>query len=70
MISPLLIGQHPFYAVTIGIMRKIIVDIMGGDNAPEAPLAAVSKAYHASKELSFVLVGKKENEEIKNSYNT
>lgn len=60
MISPLLIGQHPFYAVTIGVMRKIIVDIMGGDNAPEAPLAAVSKAYHASKELSFVLVGKKE----------
>ena len=59
MISPLLIGQHPFYAVTIGVMKKIIV-VMGGDNAPEAPLAAVSKAYQASKELSFVLVGKKE----------
>ena len=41
-------------------MIKIIVDAMGGDNAPAAPVEGAVKALSADKEIYVILAGKKE----------
>ena len=48
-------------------MIKIIVDAMGGDNAPAAPVEGAVKALSADKEIYIILAGKKEviEEELK-----
>ena len=42
-------------------IMKIILDAMGGDNAPEAPVIGTLDALGAMPEYSYVLVGR-ENE--------
>ena len=41
-------------------MRKILVDVHGGDSAPKAPLEASKIALNSRKDLNLVLCGKKE----------
>ena len=41
-------------------MVKIIVDAMGGDNAPAAPVEGAVKALEADKELYLILAGRAE----------
>ena len=43
----------------LGWYMKIIVDAMGGDNAPEQIVIGAIEAIKADKDLSVVLVGKK-----------
>ena len=38
---------------------KIVVDAMGGDNAPQVPVEASVKAVN-SKDINIILTGKKE----------
>ena len=48
-------------------MIKILVDAMGGDNAPAAPVEGAVKALEADKEVYLILAGKQEviEEELK-----
>ena len=41
-------------------MIKILVDAMGGDNAPAAPVEGSVRALNNDKELYLVLTGKKD----------
>ena len=54
-------------------MIKIIVDAMGGDNAPAAIVEGAVKALEGDKELYLILAGRQEvvEEELKKySYDT
>ena len=48
-------------------MIKILVDAMGGDNAPAAPVEGAVKALEADNEVYLILAGKQEviEEELK-----